>query len=149
MSDPILQLTSRGNWNQIYDESREAVPTSVREIFYPIPAYEIPFLLKSHILAVRCLSSSAKATWRYAGTLNQKIQIGTGGTTSPLPVAEAFSMGLKLNRTKLLVFKKYTQQYQLLFEPPHWLRDLRLTIWEYVGSESDSTEDLIRELLQQ
>jgi hypothetical protein len=147
MSEPILQLTTQGNWSQIYDENREAAPTSVPNIFYPIPAYEIPFLIERHILAIRCLSPSAKATWRYAGTLSQRFQLGTGGAASGLPTVEALSIGLRLNRTKLVVFKKYTQQYELLFETPFWMKSLRLSIWQYEGTESDSTEDLIRELL--
>lgn len=139
MSEPILQLTSQGSWHQIYDEYREALPTSIPNIYYPIPAYEIPFLIERHILAVRCLSPGAKATWRYAGTLSQRFQVGSGGVASPLPTVEAFSISLKLNRTRLVVLKKYTQQYELLFETPHWMRNLRLSIWQYSGTESDST----------
>ena len=110
MSEPVLELTSQGNWVQIYDEFREALPTPVSDVFYPIPAYEIPFLIDKHILAVRCLSRTAKATWRYAGTLSQRFQMGTGGSASPLPTVEAAGLGLRINRTKLVVFKKYTSR---------------------------------------
>lgn len=147
MSEPVLQLTGQGNWFQIYDESRTAVAATPQGAYYSIPAFEIPFTLERHVLAVRCLSPTAKSTWRFAGTFSQRFQVGTGGTASPLPVVDATSVGLRLNRTKLIVFKKYTTNYQLLFENVRWLKDLRLTIWEYRGIESDSTEDLIRELI--
>lgn len=147
MSQPVLQLTSQGNWNQIYDESRSAVPATPSGGHTPIPAFEIPFLFDKHIIAVRCLSPSAKPTWRYAGTLSQRFQAGTGGSASTLPTLDATSLSLRINRSKLVVFKKYTQQYELLFESPPWIKEMRLTIWQYVGTESDSTEDLLRELL--
>lgn len=146
MSEPVLQLTTQENWFQIYDESRTAQIATPSGGYYPIPAFEIPILLERHVLAVRCLSTTAKPTWRFAGTLSQRFQAGTGGTASPLPTVEASAIGLRLNRTKLVVFKKFTANYQLLFENAYWLKDLRLSIWEYRGIESDSTEDLIREL---
>ena len=147
MSQPVLQLTTQGNWNQIYDESRSAVPMSPVGGHYPIPAFEIPFLFDKHIIAVRCLSTSAKATWRFAGTLSQRFRAGTGGSTSPLPILDAEILSLRLNRSRLVVFKQYTQQYELLFESPPWIKDMRLSIWQYIGEQSDSTEDLLRELL--
>jgi hypothetical protein len=146
MSQPVLQLTSQGNWTQIYDESRTAIQATPAGGHIPIPAFEIPFLFDKHVIAVRCLSPSAKATWRFAGTLSQRFQAGTGGTASPLPTVDASSLSLRLNRTLLVIFKKYTQEYQLLFESPPWIKDMRLSIWQYIGAESDSTEDLIRDL---
>lgn len=144
MSEPVLQLTTQGNWFQIYDESRLAEVATPSGGYYPIPAFEIPFLFEKHVLAVRCLSTTAKSTWRYAGTLSQRFQVGTGGTASPLPIVEASAISLRLNRTKLVVFKKFTTNYQLLFENPSWLKDLRLSIWEYRGSQSDTTEELLK-----
>jgi hypothetical protein len=144
MSEPVLQLTVQGNWFQVYDESRSAIPITSTGGHYPIPAWEIPFLLEKHILAVRCFSVTAKANWRFAGTLSQRFQAGTGGSGSPLPVVEAGSVGLRVNRTKLVIFKKYVSDYQLLFENVPWLKDLRVTIWEYRGTEFDSTEELIQ-----
>ncbi len=146
MSEPVLQLQSQGNWNQIYDESRSAVPLTPAGGHIPIPAFEIPFLFDRHIIAVRCLSPTAKATWRFAGMLSQRFRAGTGGSASPLPTLDATSLALRINRSRLVVFQKYTAEYELLFESPPWIKDMRLSIWQYLGSESDTTEDLIREL---
>ncbi|WP_017314922.1 hypothetical protein [Mastigocladopsis repens] len=146
MSEPVLQLTTQGNWSQIYDESREAVIATSAGGHYPIPAFEVPFLFEKHILAVPCLSKSAKAHWRFAGNLIQRIQIGTGGSASPLPPVDGARVYMRLNRTALVVFKNYTSTYELLLENAPWLKDLRVTVWEYRGPQSDTTEDLIQTL---
>lgn len=145
MSQPLLDLQSSGVWSQIYNEQRDAV--QVADNFWsPLPAFEIGFLLEKHVLAVRCLSTTAKPHWRFAGTLSQRFQIGTGGVVSPLPTVTGSARRLRLNRTELIRFPKLTTNYELLFEPPHWLKDLRLTIWEYNGFDSDTTEEMLTKI---
>lgn len=144
MSHPVLSLQSQGVWNQVFDEHRDAIV--VQTAHTPIPAFEIGFLFESHILAVRCLSTSAKRHWRFAGLLSQQFQMGTGGTASPLPVVTARSHRSRLNRTELILFPRLTSTYQLVFEPAYWHKHIRLTIWEYTGPESNTTEELIQTL---
>lgn len=142
MSQPLLDLTVQGNWVKVYDEVR-AASVVVDRSFTPIPAFELGVLLESHILAVRCLSDSAKPTWRFAGKLDQRFQIGTGGAASPLPVVNASSRTMRLNKSALVQFQHLTSSYQLVFEPAHWLKDVQLTVWEYRGQVSDTTEEKI------
>lgn len=142
MSQPLVDLQTAGNWRQIYDESRTAQAIT-EKVFAPLSAFEVGFLFESHILAVRTLSTTAKAHWRFAGTLSQRFQIGTGGSASPLPTVTAAERAMRLNRTALVRFEQLTSNYELVLAPPYWLRDLRLTIWEYTGSSSDTTERLI------
>lgn len=142
MSQPILDLQGQGVWTQVFDEHREAVSTTSSS-HLPIPAFEIGFLLESHILAARCLSMTAKAHWRFAGILSQRFQIGTGGGVSPLPTVTGSKQSLRLKRTELVRLPKLVSAYELLFEPPHWLKDLRLTVWEYNGMESDALYELV------
>lgn len=142
MSQPLLDLQGQGVWSQVFDERREAVQAT-EKVHLPIPAFELGFSFESHILVVRCLSVTAKAHWRFAGNLSQRFQIGTGGVTSPLPLVTARRIGLKLNRADLVQFPRLTTDYELLFEPPHWLKDLRLTVWQYTGPESDTTEEMV------
>ena len=145
MSQPLPHLTIQSNWNPVYDEHRNAIAVTDKD-FAPIAAFEIGFLFESHILAVRCLSASAKAHWRFGGSLSQKFPIGTGGTASSLPEVIAAERQMRLNRTALIRFPKLTSNYQLVFEPAYWHQHIRLTIWEYVGPESDTTEELIQTL---
>lgn len=146
MSQPVLDLTGVGNWSQVYDESRTAV-LMAPDAYIPIPAFEVGVLIESPILAVRAFCQSAKPTWRFGGLLIQRFQIGTGGAASPLPLAEASDRALRVNRTQLIVFPKLTANYELLFTCPYWFPDCRLTVWEYSGVNSDTTEKLL-ELIQ-
>ncbi|MFN6485438.1 MULTISPECIES: hypothetical protein [unclassified Nostoc] len=144
MDRPALDLLNQNNWVQIYDESRTAVIATQAGGYYPIPAFEIPIQLEKHILAARCISTTAKSTWRWAGNLIQKIAPPIAGINSPLVEAGSYSM--KLNRTRLVIFKPYTDTFQLTLEGAYWLKDLRLTLWQYQGIEGDSTEEIITSL---
>lgn len=118
MSQPVLDLQSQGSWVQVYNEYR-AASVMVDRSFTPIPAFELGVLFESHILAVRVLSDSAKPTWRFAGKLDQRFQLGTGGAASPLPVVNASSRTVRLNKSALVQFQHLTSNYQLVFEPAH------------------------------
>ncbi len=142
MSQPVLNLQVQGNWVKVYDEVR-ASQVVVDRSSTPIPAFELGVLFESHILAVRCLSDSAKPNWRFAGILSQRFQIGSGGGVSALPVVNASSRTARLNRSALVQFQHLTSTYQLVFEPAHWLKDIQLTVWEYQGPISDTTEEKI------
>ncbi|WP_009632443.1 hypothetical protein [Synechocystis sp. PCC 7509] len=142
MSQPVLNLQVQGNWVKVYDEVR-TTSVVVDSSFIPIPAFELGVLFESHILAVRCLSDSAKPTWSFAGILSQRFQIGSGGGASALPVVNASSRTARLNKSALVQFQHLTSNYQLVFEPAHWLKDVQLTVWEYRGPVSDTTEEKI------
>ena len=147
MGNPVLQLSNRANWEDVYSETKSAqVITSTRNA--PIPEITIPYLFERHIIAVYATSSTAKPTWHFAGFLNQKIQLGLvpGGS----PDADAVQRRkIWLNRITLLFFPKITSTYAISFNVPEWFTNVNLNVFEYRGIESDSTENLIRELLQQ
>lgn len=142
MSQPVLNLQVQSNWEKVYDEYR-TTSVSVDRSFVPIPAFELGVLFESHILAVRVLCDSAKPTWRFAGILSQRFQIGSGGGVSALPVVNASSRTARLNRSALIQFQRLTSNYQLVFEPAHWLKEIQLTVWEYRGPVSDTTIEKI------
>ena len=141
MAEPILDLLNQDNWNQAYDESRIAQPATEAGGYYPIAVFEIPIVFQSRVLAVRCLSSTAKSSWRFAGNLKPQVAAPIAGINSP-PV-EIASIYLQLNRTRLVVLHPYATNYNLVLENAPWLKDLRLTIWEYTGAIEDTTEELI------
>lgn len=142
---PVVQFTTAGVWQQVYNEQRSAVVVDERS-YIPIPAFELGFLFDSHILAVRALSTTALAHWRFAGNLYQRIQLGTGGAASSLPTVDASNKRIWLNRTILIDFPEYTPEYELNFTCAHWLRDVRLTVWQYIGINSDNITEKLLEL---
>jgi hypothetical protein len=139
---PVLDLSNQSNWQQIFDEEREAVQAKVGG-WYPIPAFEIPILFDSSVVVARVLSNKAKSTWHYGGLLSQRFFIGSGGTASSLPEVSAKQYRLQINRSKLLFFPLYKPNYSLIFEPPVWFKNIRLSLWEYSGINSDSTHQLL------
>lgn len=144
MGQLILDLSNPENWEQVYDESRLAEVASPAGGFFPIPAFEIPLDFNQNIIAVRCLSTTAKATWRFAGALVQRISIPIAGNNSP-PV-ETLVLKMRVNRTRLITLPTYTTNYELVLEPPVWFKSLRLTVWSYLGDVGDSTELLINDV---
>lgn len=140
----LLNLNVQANWQRVYDEER-TVGVINDSTYTPIPAFEIGFTFESRVLAVRTISTTSPARWRFAGTLTQKIQLGTGGVASNLPLADATVRKLDLNRTRLVIFPQYSSEYQLVFASPYWIEDMRLTIWQYTGPVIDSiSSDLER-----
>lgn len=142
MSQPTVAFTSEGNWSAVYNESR-VVTYLTPEIFTPIPAFEIGFLFTQHVIAVRAFSNTRKPTWRYAGSLYQRLQLGAGGALSDLPEVDLSNQGVYFGRTMLLDFPRYTSEFGLVFATPPWVLSLQLTIWQYSGVSSDNVTDLV------
>lgn len=148
MSNLILQLSRQQNWYKLYDEQRYAQIIGTNS-HVPIPAFEIPIVIYNQVLACRVLVQNAGSRWRFGGTLSQRWQLGSGGSQSPLPVADGNVFRLRINRSRLLIVPQYGD-YQVLYEPPTWFRNVQFTLWQYTGLVKDSTEqkvDLARERL--
>ena len=143
MSKPVVAFTTQGNWAAVYNESRAAVEITPG-VFRPIPAFEIGFLFSEHILAIRAFSNTAKPTWKFAGRISQRLQLGSGGALSDLPTVDLSSRGIYLRQTALLEFPRYTTEYGLLFIPPVWMLSIQLTLWQYSGIDSDNVTELLQ-----
>lgn len=140
MSQLTVDLANPNNWREVFDESRSAVPIT-QTAYDPIAAFEVGILLNTPIIRVRTLSPSAKSRWRFAGTLSQRVSIvNTAFNSTP---AVTYSKGLRLNRTEVIRLPWLSSDYELVFEPPYWMRDLRLTIWEYTGVYAEQLEELL------
>lgn len=133
-------LQNDSNWQQVYTEEREVVYDAAGG-YTALPAFEIPFTFEGQIIAIRALSKNAKFTWNFAGKISQRIQLGGGAT--PLPVATQFEQNLRINRSTLLVLSKLTTEYELLFEPFYWIKHINLTIWEYIGTAEEVTNEAL------
>ena len=146
MSNPVLQLSNAANWEDIYNESTNAFQISSSK-FAPIGEITVPYLFERHIIAIYATSNKAKSTWHFAGFLNQKLNLGLvlGGASNAYALQRR---KIWLNQITLLFFPKYTSSYAISFNVPEWFEHINLNVFEYRGIESDSTEDLIRELMK-
>ncbi len=157
MGNLVLNLSDSANWEQFYSTSVDAVTTDNGSKYTPIPEIVIPSLVYSRIIAVYVNCANAKPTWHFAGFINQKINLGI--TVGSLPDSDAVSKRkLYLNRISLIIFPKFLNRisliifpklvtnYSVSFEVPRWFQQASIILWQYTGSESDSTEDLINQL---
>ena len=136
-----LQLNS-DNWEQIYNDSFRVVSVSDK-LFVPFQEILIPTLVNKHIIAVYINTEIPKgAKWNYAGYLIQRLELGlsVGGDSK---FDEFSRRKLFLNRIKLIIFPKITNAYTLSFELPEWFKTAKILIWQYLGNDIDSTENLI------
>lgn len=139
-------FTRLGSWELTYLQK-----FSSKQKLEPI---ELPFLTDCHIFLIGATSLKAKSTWYRAGWLHQEIDgvavddtaVFEGLGRVPTIAIDASQRAVPLNSMQLLIFPRLTSATRLRFEAVPWLRDLSLGIWEYRGSESDSTEDLIEVL---
>jgi len=144
MGNLVVQLNNASNWSTFFSTTVVATPTSGSS-FTPIPEYTVPILADKHIIAVAIIASNAKPTWHFGGFLNQKVP--TGLTVGGLPSTDAVQKRrMYLDRLTLMIFQPLTSTYSISVEVPKWFADFTLTIFEYVGPQSDSTENLINSL---
>lgn len=131
MSSPILDLSDGSNWVQVYDTTLFAQAVPGRQgSFYPIPNHEIPSAIDRRILAVGSSSTKTKPTWNLGFYLAMIIKIPGVGN------AEAASVPIRLG-LNLVRFPPLSNQYSLKARIPKWHQEMSITIWKYIGIESD------------
>ena len=141
MAEPILNLLDPASWNQVYTEARTAVQATPQGAYIPIPAFEVPITMHSRVFVIKAICINTKPRWRFAGNLKPRVAAPIAGiNSSPVEVASFY---IQLNRTKLIVLPAFVTDYNLVLETATWLKDLSITIWEYVGAVEDTTEELI------
>ncbi len=134
-----LQLRDPANWGQVYDLNRQATPYGANG-FIPIPRFEVPIVFHSPILSIAAVNSYAYGWWRLGCRVRQLFDV-------PQTVEiGSFERMVLINRGGTLVqFPRYADQYRLEINVPHWHREIRLTIWEYIGPITDTTAQLVAE----
>jgi hypothetical protein len=147
-----INLTQLGSWELMY--LRKLVGSNSSTYQYGAPRIypvEMPWLTHCRIFLIAATSIKAKPSWYRAGYLHQQIDgvavndsaVFQGIQATPTTAVDANQQVIPLNSMQLVIFPKLADSYRLRFTPVRWLEEVTLGIWEYRGSESDSTEDLI------
>ncbi|MGL5879305.1 MAG: hypothetical protein ACRC2V_16215, partial [Xenococcaceae cyanobacterium] len=106
-----------------------------------------PLLFDKFVVAVYAYSPYARSKakdWRWAGYAVRRLRTG-------LIIGNAFdsNAGMKrafwLNRVTLLLYEPLTAEFGMSFEFARWLPDLNISVWQYQGTDYDTTEGLIRQ----
>jgi hypothetical protein len=142
-----LQLSNAANWEQIYNNSFTAGILGNGSAYVPIPEVEIPVILESHVVAIHIDTAVPEGrSWNFAGFLFQRYQLGLvlGG----IPDADTITTRkLSLGRIQLVVFPKIAPTYSLAVKFPKWFKSASITVWQYTGPDTESSEDLMNQLI--
>jgi hypothetical protein len=146
-----LDLTAVGAWELTYYQKLVGNPQNRRIRVPLIDPVELPYLTDKHVFLVGATWIGAKPSWVRAGYFYQQINgiriddtiIYEGLGTVPSAEIDGDRRLIKLNTIELVVFPKLSNSYRLRFEALPWIEQVTLGVWEYRGTESDSTEDLI------
>jgi hypothetical protein len=142
MSNLLVQFNNPNNWIEFYADRFTAQPVDGGKRYLPIPSQTLSIVSDSPIIAAKTQSDSALLNWQTGGWLTPLYDLSS---TSLLEVrANRYSIPLKF--TRLIVVPDFALTFQLRFDAPKWLRDVRLDIWQYIGPIDDSTEKLVRQL---
>jgi hypothetical protein len=145
MGRPILQLGNAQNWQAFFNGSYSAQIINGGRDFVPLGSVTLPVLSDRRILVAGTTSTAASPNWRTGGWLTPILQCGG----APFQQADLRSERIPLESTRILILPDLTEGYRLRFSIPRWLKQVDLEIWQYIGPEKDSTEELIRQLQTQ
>jgi hypothetical protein len=146
-----LDLTGFGVWELTYFQKFQGDAQNKRYRLPLIEPVEIPYLTDKHLFLVAATYLKAPPNWQRAGYLYQQIDgiriddsvvfegLGSNSSTA----VDAQRQLLRLNTIQFVNFVKLTETYRLRFEALPWIPELTLGIWEYLGIESDTNEDLL------
>ena len=146
-----LNLTGLGAWELTYFQRIQGNPEYKRFRAPMIEPVEIPYLTDKHLFLVGATYSKAPPSWQRAGYIYQQIDgiriddavIFEGLGSNSSTAVDANRQLVRLNTIQFVDFTQLTETYRLRFEALPWIPEITLGIWEYVGTESDTTEDLL------
>lgn len=146
-----LDLTGLSAWELTYFQRIRGNAQNKRIRAPLIEPVEIPYLTDKHLFLVAATYTSAPPTWQRAGYLYQQIDgiriddavIFEGLGSNSSTAVDAQRQLVRLNTIQFVNFVQLTETFRLRFEPLPWIPEITLAVWEYRGTESDTTEDLL------
>ena len=134
----ILNFNNSDYWQKVYETTLVAQAGSRSSFYYPIGDHNLPGTFSSHTLLVGASSFKAKPTWRLGFYLSMIISaVGVGSFTAS---QKSIPFGLTLVR-----FPPLSNEFSLKASIPKWHEEMSMSVWLYVGSESD-VRDLLFEV---
>lgn len=116
-----LDLENPENWQARDSQSLTAAPES------PLPEYLSEVTFTSNIIAT-VIDNPEKDTWRFAGYLNQIINLPFGPSSLKSNVQPR---RLWLRQKQVLIFPELVPSYRIGIVFPSWFNQASVTVWEY------------------
>ncbi|OYE02141.1 hypothetical protein [Nostoc sp. 'Peltigera membranacea cyanobiont' 232] len=135
------------DWKLMVDTSRRSA-TDANGGLISIPPIEPDVLFTFNTIGIYVSSATARPTWYRAGNLYQSqfVPFGSAG------YAEADAFPAILNRYQIHRFTQLPDievSYLISFTPQFYISDIRLQLWQYIGTNQGATLDNILTATQQ
>jgi hypothetical protein len=138
--------TIASEWKQIINVSRKAVIKAGKAL--PIAAIEPDTVLTHNTIALIITSTTANPAWYKAGNLYQAFFVPFGSAGA----AQGEQLRITFNRYIIHRFTIFPatdeNKYVLSYVPESYFKDVRLQVWEYVGTNQGATLDGLEALVQ-
>lgn len=149
-----LGLSDAGNWRLVYYQVHQGDLANRNTKIAMIEIIELPVTIPGRILAVGASYFEAPPSWHVAGYFYQEVRgvalnaalVFPGIAGSPTTAIDASKRRIVLNAIELHIFERLATEHSYRFETMRWIPKITLGVWEYIGAESDSTEDLLQTL---
>lgn len=139
MSQPILELGDRLNWNLVLNNSYSAHRVSDTNF---VPLNPVSARSDSNILAAGGRNPKSSRNWNLAAWLHPCLSTSPSSTSDFVSLMQIGRFAVPLDRLALIHFPKYQPTPYLLYITfPKWHEQMDLEIWSYDGPESTSVEE--------
>ncbi len=139
----FADLQNGENWEKVYTNQAEVLRDSAGG-YQPLPEFEISGDFSEELIAIETKSDNIKYSWKFSGVLYRRFQLGE--PSNSLPRASVGYHRLRINHCHLLHFVNYGINYNIVFDPYYWLKNISLNVWKYTGKTIENTDNLIEEI---
>lgn len=140
-------FTNGNNWSLFWEEQATGPPVvNALERFHPIGTMKPFQTFSSPIIKIHAKNPEAPNNWRFAGRYFVKMFAGSlpsGGTPETVINWGKFY----LNEAKIIELKPWTTDYSIEFEIPYWHRKMEITMWEYIGPNTNTVHRKLDDLI--
>lgn len=141
------EFTNGNNWSLFWSQSVTANPVvSTLERFYPIGTMKPPTTFSSQIIKVHGANPEARENWRYAGRYFIKMFAGSvvsGGVPETVVKVGKFY----LDQAEIIEIPPWSPTFSIEFNIPFWHRKMQITMWEYIGPNTNTVHRKLDDLL--
>ena len=139
MSFLKLDPRTSSDWRQIILTSKTA-STDAKGKAVPLNSAIFPQLLNARAIAVQVRAGNSRPHWTAGGW------IGRHYSYPGKPVTDS-NFFLKLDEINLIKFDdEQTGKYRLIYYPRNYFTSYRLTVWQYIGQQSNPTDEQLQEI---
>lgn len=139
----LIFFNTPEDWQTIVNTSRTAQVVTENS-HEPIAAFDLGVSLDEEYIAVVASTSSARATWRWAGEISQVYDFAAGGSNPILGSAQPRRNPLWINTLQIVETTRIsTDRFRLKYHPPSWFKNCTIRVYKYTGDKLNFVKDTL------